>query len=118
MTRTVRNGLLAVFALLSAAWVLRDGFAEQSLFWEFWLSVPLLGAAACAVALLCGVIWTKYTLRILVSLLLLFWSISWGAQHAIDRTLGFWMVWALVELLLVGVLYGTREKYDSNAPRA
>ncbi|MES2475734.1 MAG: hypothetical protein V4640_08130 [Verrucomicrobiota bacterium] len=112
MNQITRSGLLVVFSILSVGWPLSFGFGEHSMLWDYWLFLPLIGASVCSIASLRGFNWVKYPLRTLALLLLLFGSISWGAQHHIDRTVGFWTIWLWVGLLLVGVLFSNRRKYE------
>ena len=36
----------------------------------------------------------------------LFWSLTPFAQHAIDRTIRFWIIWGLIESVLLGTCIG------------
>jgi hypothetical protein len=43
----------------------------------------------------------RVLVRVILSFILLFWSLNPLMQHAIDRTEAFWIVWALIEVILV-----------------
>jgi len=45
--------------------------------------------------------------RSVLTLMLLLWSLCPLARHAIDRTIGFWIAWALMEALLLVACIGS-----------
>jgi hypothetical protein len=112
MQKIARNSSLVLFAVLSGGRVVIDGFDEHAMLWDFWMSVPLLSASGLAIAFLWGVAWCRVPLRALAAMFLLLWSFLWAAQHAIDRTIGFWITWFIAEVLLVFVLISTRPLYS------
>ena len=57
-----------------------------------------------SVAFICGVNWCRFIVGSLAGVFLLFWSLSPMAQHAIDRSAGYWCFWAIIELLLFASL--------------
>ena len=42
----------------------------------------------------------RITVGVLAVFMLLFWSLTPLAQHEIDRSLGFWLGWSVVEVIL------------------
>jgi hypothetical protein len=56
---------------------------------------------APSLAFLRGVNWCRFIVGVLAAIFLLFWSLSPLAQHAIDRHIGFWCLWALGEVVLI-----------------
>jgi hypothetical protein len=102
---------LFLFAVL-CAWPAIDALVQdEPIFVSLWFELPLLATAGCAVALACGLRWVRIPLRVMTVLWILLWSVSWGAQHAIDRTVWFWAVWAAVEALLVYVFWSTSRRH-------
>ena len=57
-----------------------------------------------SIAFICGVNWCRFIVGALAAVFLLFWSLSPMAQHAIDRSAGFWCFWAIIEVLLFATL--------------
>ena len=109
MARIAIITLLSLFALICVALILGSSFRELGLIRNIYLSGPLLGGVGFSIALLCGIRWCRFPLRIIVVYLLFIWSASFLAQHSIDRTIGFWIVWTVVESILIAVLIGTRK---------
>ncbi len=43
-------------------------------------------------------------------LILLLWTLLPLAQHAVDRTVGFWVFYGLIELALIGFIFAVYRK--------
>jgi hypothetical protein len=54
---------------------------------------------------LAGVRWSRYLFGTFLVLGLLLWTPSPLAQHAIDRHIAFWILWALVEVFLAVLVW-------------
>ncbi|MBA4149835.1 MAG: hypothetical protein H0X66_17105 [Verrucomicrobia bacterium] len=72
------------------------------------LSMSLILAAVAltpAILFFCGVRWCRYVVGAFSIIFLLLWLATPMAQHAIDRTVTFWLIWCAV--LLVFILSST-----------
>ncbi len=63
----------------------------------------ILAAVALAPAILffCGVRWCRYLVGVFSVIFLLLWLATPMAQHAIDRTVTFWLIWCAVLLVFI-----------------
>ena len=65
---------------------------------------------------LLGVDWCRFVVGTVAAVFLLFWSLSPLMQHAIDRHIGFWLMWAVLEAVLIATMIASfirpKEKND------
>jgi hypothetical protein len=79
----------------------------------------VLSAVALTPAILffCGVLWCRYVVGAFSVIFLLLWLATPMAQHAIDRTVTFWLIWCVVLLVFIfsSVMSFTRNRERDHA---
>jgi len=56
--------------------------------------------------------WTLfyYSVAVVLGALVLLWTLLPFAQHEVDRTLGFWIWWGMIELVWIAAVVGIYRK--------
>jgi hypothetical protein len=101
MNRAVKNTIVGLFAAgVVAVMVLlvRDG---EFVFASLWA----LAVLAPTIAFLLGTRWCGWVVAGFSVVILIFWTLLPAMQHGIDRHLGFWSGWCIIEGLLAATIW-------------
>ena len=105
MPKALQRIIIGAFGLILTFPGLTMLFESDAPWWFRVLGFSLAAVVITpTIAFICGVSWCRFIVGAFAAVFLLFWSLSPMAQHAIDRSAGFWCFWAIIEVLLFATL--------------